>query len=161
MTPNQLVGVAMLRTAAIGVAGAVIAIVFAVALSPLTPIGLARLVEPNPGIAFDGVVLGLGAVILVALVPLLAALPAWRAARRLRSAPLAAKTERSIPLCSSQRAPPEQRKFIGPAARKRLLRWPTSESVSQWLLVAVSLRSTYAGPSFVVTTASMRPSSST
>jgi ABC-type antimicrobial peptide transport system permease subunit len=81
MTPNQLVGVAMLRTAAIGVAGAVVAMVFAVALSPLTPIGLARLVEPNPGIAFDGVVLGLGGVILVALVPLLAALPAWRSAR--------------------------------------------------------------------------------
>jgi hypothetical protein len=81
MTPNQLVGVAMLRAAAIGVGGAALAIVLAVALSPLTPLGLARLVEPNPGIAFDGLVLGLGAVILVALVPLLAALPGWRAAR--------------------------------------------------------------------------------
>ncbi len=81
MTPNQLVGVVMLRAAAIGVAGAALAVVLATALSPLTPLGLARLVEPNPGIAFDGLVLGLGAVVLMALVPLLAALPGWRAAR--------------------------------------------------------------------------------
>ncbi len=81
MTPNQLIGVAMLRAAAIGLAGAAVAIALAVALSPLTPLGLARLVEPNPGVAFDALVLGVGGVILVALVPVLAALPAWRSAR--------------------------------------------------------------------------------
>jgi hypothetical protein len=81
MTPNQLVGVAMARAAAIGLGGAAIAIIFAVALSPLTPIGLARVVEPNPGVAIDPVALGLGGLILVGLVPLVAALPAWRMSR--------------------------------------------------------------------------------
>jgi hypothetical protein len=81
MTPNQLVGVAMARAAAIGLGGAVLAIGFAVLLSPLTPIGLARLVEPNPGPAFDPVAVGVGGLILVVLVPLVAALPAWRMSR--------------------------------------------------------------------------------
>ncbi|HEY3237934.1 MAG TPA: ABC transporter permease, partial [Acidimicrobiia bacterium] len=81
MTPNQLVGVTMARAAVIGVAGGVIAVGLAVALSPLTPLGLARLVEPDPGVAFDPLILGLGGLTLVALVPALAALPAWRGAR--------------------------------------------------------------------------------
>jgi ABC-type lipoprotein release transport system permease subunit len=81
MTPSQLIGVAMVRALLVGLGGALVAIVFAVALSPLTPLGLARLVEPSPGISFDWLILGLGASILVVLVPLLAAFPSWRSAR--------------------------------------------------------------------------------
>ena len=81
MTPNQLVAVAMARAGVIGLAGSMLALALAVSLSPLTPLGLARLVEPNPGIAFDPLVLGLGGFILIASVPLLAAVPAWKASR--------------------------------------------------------------------------------
>ena len=52
----------------------------AVALSPLTPIGLARLAEPTPGVAVDGPVLAVGALAIVAMVAGCAALSAWRAA---------------------------------------------------------------------------------
>lgn len=81
MTPNQLVVVAMLRAAMIGVAGALLAIGLAVAVSPLTPLGLARLVEPSPGFAFDPWALGVGGLLLLLLVPILAAWPAWVGAR--------------------------------------------------------------------------------
>ena len=81
MTRRQLVGVALVRAALIGAAGAVLAVAAAVALSSLTPIGLARLAEPTPGVAVDGPVLAVGALVIVAVVGGCAALPAWRAAR--------------------------------------------------------------------------------
>jgi hypothetical protein len=81
MTPSQLVGVAMTRAAAIGLGGAIVAVAIAVALSPLTPIGLARLVEPHPGVAIDWLTLALGGLVLILAVPLVAALPAWRISR--------------------------------------------------------------------------------
>ncbi len=82
MTNRQLFGVAMLRTALVGVTGAALAIVLAVGLSPLSPLGrLARLAEPHPGMSFDTAVLAGGAGILVALTLLVGVLPAWRAAR--------------------------------------------------------------------------------
>jgi ABC-type lipoprotein release transport system permease subunit len=80
VTPNQLLAVGMIRAAAIGIVGAVIAGVVGYLLSPLTPTGVARLAEPNPGLAFDGLVVGFGAVIVFLLVTLIGALPAWRAA---------------------------------------------------------------------------------
>jgi ABC-type lipoprotein release transport system permease subunit len=79
-SPQQLVVVGLLRAAAIGVIGAVVAVAVGFLLSPLTPTGLARFAEPNPGFAFDSVVVGFGAFAVVALVALLGAIPAWRAA---------------------------------------------------------------------------------
>jgi FtsX-like permease family len=81
MTRRQLVGVALVRAGVIGAGGAALAMGAAVALSPLTPIGLARLAEPAPGVAADGSVLAVGALAIVAVVAGCAALPAWRAAR--------------------------------------------------------------------------------
>jgi hypothetical protein len=80
MTRRQLVGVALTRAAVIGTGGAALAIVAAVALSPFTPIGVARLAEPTPGVAVDWPVLTVGGLVIVALVAGCAALPAWRAA---------------------------------------------------------------------------------
>lgn len=80
-TRRQLFALAMLRVAAAAVVGAALALVLAVALSPLTPIGPARTAEPSPGLAFDGPVLGVGALALVLVVLALAAIPAWRSAR--------------------------------------------------------------------------------
>jgi len=70
------------RAAIVGVGGALVAVVIAIALSPLTPVGLARTAEPHPGLRLDGFVLGVGLVATVLIVPLLALVPTWRAQRR-------------------------------------------------------------------------------
>jgi hypothetical protein len=51
------------------------------ALSPLTPVGEARIAEPAQGFAFDGTVMGLGAAATILLTLALAVYPAWRATR--------------------------------------------------------------------------------
>ena len=48
--------------------------------SPLMPIGPARLAEPDSGLAVNVVILGAGFAAIVVVLPLVAALPAWRAA---------------------------------------------------------------------------------
>jgi ABC-type lipoprotein release transport system permease subunit len=81
MTPRQLVGVALVRAVAIGAVGAGLAVASALALSPLTPIGVARRAELDPGAAADWPVLAAGSLAIFALVLVGAALPAWQAAR--------------------------------------------------------------------------------
>jgi ABC-type lipoprotein release transport system permease subunit len=81
MTGGQLVGVALLQAALIGAGGATVAVATAIALSPLTPIGLARRADLNPGIVADPAVLAVGVFAVVALVAAGAAVPAWRASR--------------------------------------------------------------------------------
>ena len=73
----QLVVTTMLRGAVVAVTAAVLAVVIAVAASPLTPIGVARSIEPDPGLSFDGAVLGLGFLGVLVAVLALVALPAW------------------------------------------------------------------------------------
>jgi putative ABC transport system permease protein len=77
MTRGQVVRTSILPGAIIGVGGAVIALVAAVAASALLPFGVARRAEPDPGIALDPLVLVLGTlgIVLVALVCV--AVPAW------------------------------------------------------------------------------------
>jgi hypothetical protein len=70
----------------VGLAGAAGAVVVATALSPLAPLGEARLAEASTGIAFDTPVLWLGALATVAVVVALGLWPAWRAARAVRPA---------------------------------------------------------------------------
>jgi hypothetical protein len=60
---------------------AFIAAPVAIALSPLTPIGLARLAEPKPGIWVDGLALALGSALVFVLTVGAAILPAISAAR--------------------------------------------------------------------------------
>jgi hypothetical protein len=81
MTGGELVGVALVRAALIGVAGAAVAVATAVALSPLTPIGLARRAELHPGVSADLSVLVPGALAVIALVAVSAALLAGRTSR--------------------------------------------------------------------------------
>jgi hypothetical protein len=80
MTRAQLVGVAVVRAAVIGAVGGTVAVAVAVALSPLTPIGVARLAEVTPGVAVDWPVLVVGGLAVVAFVAGCAAWPAWWAA---------------------------------------------------------------------------------
>jgi hypothetical protein len=80
MSRGQLVGIAIVRTVVVGTAAAALAVALAVALSPLTPIGVARRAELNPGMLADWPVLTAGCLAIVVLVAVGAALPAWRAA---------------------------------------------------------------------------------
>ena len=77
----QLLSLGMARAAIIGLASACVVVPVAVLLSPLTPVGLARIAEPDPGFAVDAVPLVLGAVLAAVLTMLVCAVPAWTAAR--------------------------------------------------------------------------------
>jgi hypothetical protein len=80
MTPRQLVGVALVGAAVVGTVGGGLAVATALALSPLTPVGVARRAELDPGVMADWPVLIVGGLAILALVLVGAALPAWRAA---------------------------------------------------------------------------------
>jgi ABC-type lipoprotein release transport system permease subunit len=81
VTRAQLFATAMVRVACVACIGALLAVFLAIAFSPLTPIGVARTAEPNPGVRVDGVLLALGALTVIVAVLALAALPAWHYAR--------------------------------------------------------------------------------
>lgn len=86
MTSTQLRLLGFIRVLAIGSGAAIVAVCTAIALSPATPIGIARIVEPDPGMSFDVLVLAIGAIGLVVTLLVLAAIPVWRAERTARSA---------------------------------------------------------------------------
>jgi hypothetical protein len=90
MSRAQLMTACLVRAAAIGAAGGVIAAVLGVALSPLLPVGLARVAEPHPGIDADVRVLAAGLAAAVLVTVGCAAWPGWRAAA---AGPLAARAE--------------------------------------------------------------------
>jgi len=61
MTSGQVFVTALTRVALVGVVGGVLAAAVAIAVSPLTPIGLPRLIDPRPGLSFDVAALAIGA----------------------------------------------------------------------------------------------------
>ena len=75
---RELLVIGLMRALAIAAVAAPLCILTAFLLSPLTPIGDARIAEPSPGLAFDASVMLLGALALVVLAMLLSAIPAWR-----------------------------------------------------------------------------------
>ena len=80
MSRRQLMTACLVRAAAIGAAGGIIAGVLGVALSPLLPVGLAGVAEPHPGIDADVPVLAVGLAAAVVVTAGCAAWPGWRAA---------------------------------------------------------------------------------
>ena len=78
MTQAQLLVVDVIRAAAIGIVAAVASVVIAFAVSPLTPIGVARELEPSPGFAFDVVALVVGAAAVAIALVLVAAFTSKR-----------------------------------------------------------------------------------
>ncbi len=78
---RQLFLLAMGRTVPASFVAALIAVLGAFALSPLTPIGAARVAEPDPGFAFNTPVLLLGALALLVVILLIETIPAWRTSR--------------------------------------------------------------------------------
>jgi ABC-type lipoprotein release transport system permease subunit len=78
---RQLVVLGMARNLMLALVGTAGAVIVAFALSPLTPVGEARLAEPSTGLAFDPLVLLLGALATVVVVLLLGIWPTVRASR--------------------------------------------------------------------------------
>ena len=86
---GQFVALGLARAAIIGAVGAAGAVVLARALSPLTPVGEARLAAGSPGgVVIDPLVTAAGALATMAIVVALSAWPAVRHARPPRDAPL-------------------------------------------------------------------------
>jgi hypothetical protein len=90
LRPREFVLAALVRALLIGVAGGAGAVLLAVLVSPLTPVGEARIAVPSPDtMSFDPVVLSLGALVILAAVLAVSVWPAVRHARllahRLRS----------------------------------------------------------------------------
>jgi ABC-type lipoprotein release transport system permease subunit len=86
MSPVQLLGLGLVRAGGIGAVAACVALPIAILLSPLTPIGLAKLAEPRPGILVDAVPLILGALAIPLFTVLVSVLPAWRTAQTMPTA---------------------------------------------------------------------------
>ncbi|GAC1604907.1 MAG: hypothetical protein NVS3B21_34320 [Acidimicrobiales bacterium] len=82
MTRRAVWLVALAPAVTVAVVGAVLAAAVAVAASPLLPVGTARLAEPDPGLAVDWLVVGVGATLMAVVIVAVAAWPAWRTASR-------------------------------------------------------------------------------
>jgi hypothetical protein len=65
MTSGQLFVSNMVRVAATGITGAAGAVALAALMSPLLPLGTARIAEPHPGFVFDAAVLLIGGAVSV------------------------------------------------------------------------------------------------
>lgn len=105
MSRSQLVGADLLRAGISGAIGAVVSVGVAVAASPLAPRGLARLVEPDPGIDLDMPVLILGALATVLVAVLASVIPAIRVTGRV-AAGTVPKTSHVATLLGGVGAPP-------------------------------------------------------
>lgn len=81
MSPQQLIAAGMVRATGAALLAAIVALVTAILASPLTPIGLTRLMEPDPGVRVDLLVMFGGASIVFVVVLLISALPVIRTAR--------------------------------------------------------------------------------
>jgi ABC-type lipoprotein release transport system permease subunit len=68
MRPRDLAAQDALRGVTIALLASAVAIVVAIAASPIMPIGIARQAEPHPGIAVDAFVIGLGVAVIVLFV---------------------------------------------------------------------------------------------
>lgn len=79
-SPAMTMGDGLMGTFISVVVGSLLAVVVAVALSPLAPIGVVRPVYPDPGIAFDWTALGLGLLVLVVVLSAMAVVVAYRQA---------------------------------------------------------------------------------
>ncbi|HZO49389.1 MAG TPA: FtsX-like permease family protein [Gaiellaceae bacterium] len=101
MTRAQLLVLGMARAGAVAVPAAAVAAAGGVLLSPLTPIGVARIAEPSPGLRLDSVAVAAGAAGTATLIVLLAVPPVWRAARSAGSplgTPVPARRARASPV---------------------------------------------------------------
>lgn len=81
MRPRQLLILGLARAGVIGFVGALGALALVFAVSPLTPVGEARVAATTEGFLVSPLLLGVGAIAVVAFVVVLAFLPSWRVAQ--------------------------------------------------------------------------------
>jgi putative ABC transport system permease protein len=81
LSRRELLLLGIIRGAMVAALGAAGSVAVAVLLSPLTPVGLARIAEPNPGFTVAPSMLAYGAAATLLLTPLLSSVPAWLSAR--------------------------------------------------------------------------------
>ena len=81
VTRGQSMIVAMIQASAATMLGAALGVATAIALSPLTPMGLAREADVDIGFHLDSLVVVLGGIACLLLLGARAAVPAWRANR--------------------------------------------------------------------------------
>jgi ABC-type lipoprotein release transport system permease subunit len=84
MTRGERFATGLVRTTVIALLATVVAVVVAIALSPLWPIGLARVAEPSPGIEVNLAVIGVGGAAVLLGVLLTGAATTWRWTRTTR-----------------------------------------------------------------------------
>jgi ABC-type lipoprotein release transport system permease subunit len=101
MTRRQLFAASFAEAALTIVCGAAGAVLLAIAFSPVTPIGPARLAEPSPGVSVNGQVLAIGGIMIVILMLARVTVTAWR---RASTRPAAIATE-AAPASARRRFP--------------------------------------------------------
>jgi hypothetical protein len=110
-TRSQQLQAAILPVVPVAVGGALLAGGLSVPLSTFLPIGRARLAEPDPGMAVDWLVLGLGLVAILAITLLLGVIGGWRVIRRasdLSSSVVPSGTTRAARVARSSSTPAVQ-----------------------------------------------------
>ena len=80
LSRRTLLVIGLARAGLVGLAGAVAGTLAALAVSPLLPVGLARVADPHPGVHADGLVFGVGLAAAVLVTMVATAWPTWRAA---------------------------------------------------------------------------------
>jgi FtsX-like permease family len=104
---TQLIALGTARNLLVASAGAAGAVLVAFALSPLTPVGEARVAEPSTGLAFDPLILLLGALATVIVVLVLGVWPTLRASRvRIGADPVPARPSSIVARLAATGAPP-------------------------------------------------------
>jgi FtsX-like permease family len=104
---RQLVALGTATTLVVATAGAIGGVALAFLLSPLTPVGEARLADPSPGSAFDVLVLLPGVLAVVVVVAALGLWPTIKTAGTARPAPAGlARPSRIVALLADAGAPP-------------------------------------------------------
>jgi ABC-type antimicrobial peptide transport system permease subunit len=79
-TPSMTIADSLIGTTGAVLVGVVVAMVFAILLSPLAPLGAVRQIDPSPGFAVDWTVVGLGSALLVIGLGTITMIAAFRAA---------------------------------------------------------------------------------
>ncbi len=85
----------VVRAGFVGAVATMVAVLVAVVASPITPIGLARTLEPEPGFSFDAPAIGAGALATFGFIVLVGGIAAWIISRRPASGAAAARPRRS------------------------------------------------------------------
>jgi hypothetical protein len=139
LTRSQFVVAVIVPTFAIAALGSLAAVAVAVVASPLTPVGPARIAEPDGGVAINVAILGIGAALMVVWLAIHVALAAWRGSRTLTRAEVPGTSRLAHRTAAAHQSAPAS---IG-------LRWALVPGRGP---ASIPLRSTILGAALAITT---------